>query len=148
MAEGVNQGPLINAADGALTHMRDHVGANGARGRSGSELVRLLSERWIAVEGAANPFSIGEILQTYRDNYDAIRRWVTEINDLWLQLLPRIDAARSTLARLDADRCTYRTREVFSGWLTAAVPLADVRAGIQAMDEAFKAEVERRARGG
>lgn len=93
--------PLINAADSALDHMRTHVDQNGAKGRHGTELRRLLSEPWITVETSPRPYTIAEILQHYRTRYDTIRGVVTKINELWLSILPRIDAARATLDRLD-----------------------------------------------
>lgn len=95
--------PLIDAADSALTHIRSYVDANGARGRHRTELSRLLGEPWITLEGEPGPVTIAEALHRFRTRYDAIRLWVTRINDLWLAILPRIDAARATLARLDAD---------------------------------------------
>lgn len=95
--------PLINAADSALTHVRDYVRTNGTKGRHRPELVRLLRDRWISYEGSPDRLAIGEVLQRFRSNYDEIRKWVTQINDLWLALLPRIDAARTTLVRLQAE---------------------------------------------
>ena len=95
--------PLINAADGALDHIRAYVDQNGAKGKHGSEVRRLLTEAWITVEGDARLLTIGQVLQSYRKRYEAIRGVVTRINELWLALLPRIDAARATLDRLDAE---------------------------------------------
>lgn len=95
--------PLIEAADGALTHVRRYVDANGAKGEHRREVARLLTERWVTVEGFDAPLAIVEVLGRFRADYDSIRERVTEINDLWLAILPRIDAARSTLARLEAE---------------------------------------------
>ncbi len=99
--------PLINAADSALTHVRHYVSENGSKGRHKAELVRLLSERWITlppdVASPAGPLTVAEVLQAFRSRYDDIQKWVGEINELWLSVLPRIDAARKTLTRLEAE---------------------------------------------
>ena len=95
--------PLINAADGALGHARAYVDENGAKGRHGSELGRLLSEPWVAVDGSPKHYTVAQVLQSYRKRYDAIRAVVTQVNELWLSLLPRIDAARATLDRLEVE---------------------------------------------
>jgi chromosome segregation ATPase len=95
--------PLINAADAALDHMRAHVEENGVKGKNGAELGRLLGQPWIRVEGSPQPRTITEVLQQYRKRYDAIRNVVTKINELWLSILPRIDAARATLDRLERE---------------------------------------------
>ncbi|MDH3683768.1 MAG: hypothetical protein OEV40_27920 [Acidimicrobiia bacterium] len=95
--------PLIDAADSALAHIRTYVDANGMRGRHRTELIRLLGDPWITLEGEPGPVTVADILHRFRTRYDAIRGWVTQINDLWLAILPRIDAARATMARLEAD---------------------------------------------
>ncbi len=95
--------PLINAADGALGQIRAHVDQNGTKGRHGAEVRRLLNEPWVTVEGDGRPVTVAQVLQSYRRRYEAIRSAVTQVNELWLAILPRIDAARATLDRLDAE---------------------------------------------
>lgn len=95
--------PLINAADGALGHIRAYFDQNGAKGKHGAEIRRLLTDPWVTVEGDSRPLTVAQTLQSYRKRYEAIRGVVTQINELWLALLPRIDAARATLNRLDAE---------------------------------------------
>jgi hypothetical protein len=105
--------PLVNAAGRSLDEIRAHVDANGYRGPHRTELIRLLSERWITVEGlpggsslavsSGGPRSIDEVLSAIRARYDAIREWSTRITDLWLAVLPRIDAAKATLDRLETE---------------------------------------------
>ena len=61
-------------------------------------------------------------------------------------LLDRIGAVRATrvqsLTRVSSERTTYFTREVFSGWLTWALPLAKVQAGFAAHAQAIRARSE------
>lgn len=94
---------LINAADGALAHVREYVTTNGTARRHRDEVARLLTDRWVSYEGSNRPVSIPDLVHDLRSRFDAIQRWVTEINDLWLSVLPRIDAARATLDRLQAE---------------------------------------------
>ncbi|MCO4748157.1 MAG: SRPBCC domain-containing protein [Proteobacteria bacterium] len=59
------------------------------------------------------------------------------------RLLSMIKANRSqTLVELSPGKCRYETTESFSGWLSMAVPLADVRAGIEAHAAALKSRAE------
>ena len=124
--------PLLNSAEAALSHIRAHVTENGARGRHRDELIRLLSQRWIEPAAAiadlnalpsasAAPsvprhrWTVAEVLGAFRQQYDAIRVWVTQISDMWLALLPRVDAARTTLKRLEAEVETLGVPEPLIG---------------------------------
>ena len=95
--------PMVDAAGGALTHVREYLDTNGLRGRHRDEVIRLLSERWVSYHGGTGRLAIGELLAGLRTTFDELQRWVTEINDLWLAVIPRIDAARSTLNRLQSE---------------------------------------------
>lgn len=107
--------PLLHAVEAALAEMRAYVTENGTGGRPKAELTRLLGERWpadlrwpdggSATTPAAVPslLTVAESLDTFRRRFDAIRAWVSEVNALFLDLLPRVDAARTTLARLDGE---------------------------------------------
>ena len=99
--------PLINAADSALGHIRNYVTENGTKGRHKAEVIRLLSQPWITlppdVPDMPGPRTVAEVLQAFRVRYDDIQKWVGEINELWLSVLPRIDAARKTLTRLETE---------------------------------------------
>lgn len=107
--------PLLHAVEAALGEMRSHVEANGSGGRQKAELTRLLGERWpadlrwpdggSATTPATVPsmLSVAEALDVFRRRFDTIRAWVSEVNALFLDLLPRVDAARTTLARLDGE---------------------------------------------
>lgn len=48
-------------------------------------------------------FAVGEALDAFRHRFDAIRTGVSQVNALFLDLLPRIDAGRKTLNRLDGE---------------------------------------------
>lgn len=95
--------PLIDAADAALSHVGATIEENGVRGRRGEEVTGLLTRRWVTIGPAGDVHSVGEVLDMFRRRYDAVQQWVTEINDLWLLLLPSIDAARKTLGRLETE---------------------------------------------
>ena len=101
----------LQAVDGALTQVRDYVDEHGVKGEHRIEVRNLLSRSWVSVAqspdsssptGAAHR-TIGELLGEVRLIYDAIRPWVTEIESLWMAILPRLDAAKATLARLKAE---------------------------------------------
>ena len=107
--------PLLHAVEMALGEMRTHVTEEGTGGRAKADLTRLLAERrpvdlrWPDGGSTTTPtatptlLSVGEALDTFRRRFDAIRSWVSEVNALFLELLPRIDAARTTLTRLEAE---------------------------------------------
>ncbi len=107
--------PLLHAVEAALGEMRSYVDVNGTGGRQKAELTRLLGERWPAdlrwPDGGSGTtpatvpsmLSVAEALDTFRRRFDAIRAWVSEVNALFLDLLPRVDAARTTLTRLDGE---------------------------------------------
>ena len=108
--EAAARWPLLNGVEGALQEIRKYHTDHGAAAKHGAEIVRLLSQRWIPVEvGSAGPspssvsFAVGEALDGFRQRFDAIRSWVSQVNALFLDLLPRIDAGRKTLTRLDGE---------------------------------------------
>jgi hypothetical protein len=129
--------PLVNAAGAALDEVRTYLSVNGQRGQHRGELIRLLSEQWVPVEMGSPPrtaaagapsatvtgmrYSIGEILDLIRFRYDAIREWATQITDLWLTIIPRADAAKATLARLEAEVAQLGVLEPLIGRARALV---------------------------
>ncbi len=98
---------VADATGGALAHVRDQAGLHGTRAEARAELLRLLTARWVSIEldRAVGPraHAIPELLELLRSRYDEVRRWVTTVNDIWSSVLPRIDAARATLGRLERE---------------------------------------------
>jgi hypothetical protein len=99
---------VLQAADGALDHIRTLAGTGGLRGAKRAEVVELLSSRWVEVTGsgpawASKQYAIGELVAGVRRIYDDLRPHIAEIDRLWLAILPRLDAAKATLARLRAE---------------------------------------------
>lgn len=98
---------FVEAAEIQLTTARSHYTTKGAVGANGRELRRLLEERWFAITnltGAApKDYSITGTLAEIRRRYQAVRAGVTEVEQLWVSVLPRVDSARTTLARLQAE---------------------------------------------
>ena len=96
---------LIGAAETQLLAARNHVNTRGVAGANGTELRRLLEERWFAITtlkgGQPRNYSIRETMDEIRRRYDAIRAGVTEIDQLWVTVLPRVEAARETIRRLE-----------------------------------------------
>ncbi len=111
--------PLIDAAAAQLAAARSHLAKNGANGSNGVELRRLLEERWYAVTDLAGRpprnYSVPEVLAEIRRRYDAVRTGVTEIDQLWVSVLPRVEAARATLDRLDAEAASLGVLEPLIG---------------------------------
>jgi hypothetical protein len=76
-----------------------------------AELTRLLSKPVVvpAATAGATPGAAGKTmpvqaaLDSLRQRYDAIHQGVARIDHVWLTVLPRIEAARETVARLLAD---------------------------------------------
>lgn len=93
---------LIDAADSLLGAARSHVATRRPGGVDGRELRRLLDDRWYSVTAGAGPrpYSAAELLGEIRRRFDAVRSAVADIDGLWVSVLPRIEAARVTLARL------------------------------------------------
>jgi hypothetical protein len=126
---------LLDAAGTALDETRGYLTLNGQRGQHRAELVRLLSERWIPVAlgspgspGAGEArYAIDEILGMIRSRYDSIREWATQITDLWLAILPRVDAAKATLGRLDTEAAQLGVVEPTIGRARALVSDLEVR---------------------
>jgi hypothetical protein len=71
------------------------------------ELRRLLEEPWFAITNltgsAPRNYSVTGTLSEIRRRYQAVRAGVTEVEQLWVSVLPRVDSARITLARLQAE---------------------------------------------
>ncbi|MEM8926411.1 MAG: hypothetical protein AAGD35_23140 [Actinomycetota bacterium] len=96
--------PLLEAAGGAVTHIRELVDRSGVQGAEGRQVRRLLSERWITLPVAGSrALSLQELLNDIRRRYDAIQPLVAEVDELWRGILPRIEAAQTTLARLGTE---------------------------------------------
>ena len=99
---------VLQAAAGALDHIRELVDTGGLKGSKRTEVVDLLSTRWVEVAGSdpawgSKRHSIGELLAAVRKIYDGLRPHVAEIDRLWLAILPRLDAAKATLTRLQVE---------------------------------------------
>lgn len=100
--------PALEAAANALAHVRELVDGGGLRRDGGREVRELLRAEWVEVPGRSattgpERAAIGELLHRVRQGYDELRPVVSEIESLWQTVLPRIDAARTTLARLTAE---------------------------------------------
>ena len=111
--------PLIEACGNQLAAARAHLQTKGATGANGTELRRLLTDPWFAVTTlpGASPrnYSVQEALAEIRSRYQAIRAGVTEIDQLWVSVLPRVEAARSTLDRLEAEAAELGVLEPLIG---------------------------------
>ncbi|MEL7155802.1 MAG: hypothetical protein AAFN30_04300 [Actinomycetota bacterium] len=93
--------PLLEAAAAAVDNIRERVDEAGLAGQSGQEVRRLLSEPWIdRPDRPGERASVGELLHEVRRRYDRIRPLVADVEALWQGILPRVDAAKATLARL------------------------------------------------
>lgn len=99
--------PFLEAAEAQLQAARSHYDSKGAAGSNGRELRRLLEEPWFAVTGlsggAPRNYSVGGTLAEVRRRYQGVRTAVTDIEQLWVAVLPRVDSARTTLDRLAAE---------------------------------------------
>ncbi len=119
--------PLLNAVSAALSHVRGYADENGTRGRHRDELVRLLGEAWVEVEfdsggsTTTERMGIADILARFRRGYDEVAGWADTINGLWLDLLPRLDSARKTLLRLQAEADALDVPEPLIGRALALV---------------------------
>lgn len=97
---------FIDAAGSQLTAARAHVNTKGVAGKDGIELRRLLQEPWFAVTlTGASPrsYSVSQTMAEIRRRYEAIRSAVSDIDQLWVSVLPRVEAARATLERLQGE---------------------------------------------
>jgi phage shock protein A len=103
----------LQAADEALAEVRTHVELNGLEGGHRQEVIDRLSERWVSISGSTR--SIGELVDGVRQRYDRLRPHVAEIDQLWLAILPRLDAAKATLARLESDEAGLGVPEPLVG---------------------------------
>ena len=88
---------MLDSVGRCLVEARDYVNANGAKGRHHTKVATLLA----GADGDGP--TIGELLDEAGRRHDYLRSWATRISEIWLEMLPRIDAARSTLGRLDRD---------------------------------------------
>ncbi len=105
-AEARDLWTFIEAAGSQLTAARSHHDTRGATGANGMELRRLLEEPWFAITAAGRPpqnYSLSQTMAEIRRRYQAVRIGVTEIDQLWVSVLPRVEAARTTLDRLAAE---------------------------------------------
>lgn len=97
---------LLDAGAALLGAARNHVATKGSTGAAATELRRLLNEPWYSVaigRGQPRTYSANGVLAEIRRRYDAVRSAVADIDHLWVSILPRVDAARATLARLQAE---------------------------------------------
>ena len=98
---------LLEAASDQLTAARAHLETKGAAGSAGTELRRLLEDRWYSITDLPGPaprsYSVSELLAEIRRRYEAVRAGVSEIDRLWVSVLPRVEAARATLDRLQSE---------------------------------------------
>lgn len=110
---------LISAAESQLLAARNHVNVKGAAGVHGRELQRLLESRWFAITtlkgGQPRDYSVRETMDEIRRRYDAIRAGVTEVDQLWVTVLPRVEAARETLLRLESEAAELQVVEPLIG---------------------------------
>lgn len=106
-AEAKDLWPLLDAATAQLAAARSHFEENGAAGTAGRELRRLLEEPWYAITNLSDRrprnYSINGTLSEIRRRYQAVRAGVSEVEQLWVSVLPRVDSARTTLDRLQAE---------------------------------------------
>ncbi len=98
--------PLVDAAGSLLGSVRAQIASRGRSPVEERELRRLLEQRWYAVtasDGSSQSYSASGLLGEIRQRYDAVRSAVADIDHLWVTILPRVDAARTTLERLQAE---------------------------------------------
>ncbi|MEM9132802.1 MAG: hypothetical protein AAF962_18100 [Actinomycetota bacterium] len=119
--------PALEAAAAAVEHVRQVVDEGGLRRGGGREVRDLLTERWVEMPSSmglptAERASIGELLDRVRRGYDELGPLVSEVESLWQAVLPRIDAARTTLARLGGEMDALGLPEPL---ITRAQALAD-----------------------
>jgi chromosome segregation ATPase len=83
------------------------------------ELQRILTEPWFAItnlsSGQPRNYSVQATLAEIRRRYKAIRVGVTEIDRLWVSVLPRVEAARATLDRLETEAADLGVLEPLIG---------------------------------
>ncbi len=104
--DAANLWELLDAGAALLGAARNHVATQGSTGAAAPELRRLLNEPWYSVaigRGQPRSFSATGVLSEIRRRYDAIRSAVADIDQLWVSILPRVDAARATLIRLQSE---------------------------------------------
>ena len=69
------------------------------------ELATLLSLPVVVnlIDGPAGPLTVNAAVATLHQRYDAVHAGVARIDDAWLNVLPRVEAARETVERLGRD---------------------------------------------
>jgi chromosome segregation ATPase len=100
--------PLVHAMAAVLDEIRTATGVgDGVAGRlvDKAALERLLAQPWLPDPARPDgpPLPLAELAKRFRERFDDVRTRVSEIDQLWLSVLPRVDAARGSLARLRSD---------------------------------------------
>lgn len=111
----------LQTVEAAVHHIAEYIETNGVRGVHRAEVERLLGQRWLEVGSPSRLRAISEVLAEVRATYDEIRPLVTEVEELWLAILPRLDAAKVTLGRLDAEVDRLGVPEPLIGRASASV---------------------------
>jgi hypothetical protein len=94
---------LLDAVASVLGAAREHLVTRGSDRADGQELRRLLEQRWYSLTLGSGPprsWSAPALLTEIRRRFDAVRSAVADIDRLWVTILPRVEAARATLERL------------------------------------------------
>lgn len=104
--DGADLWPLLDAAAALLGAAREHLATSGSNGEAGRELKRLVEQPWYSLTLATGPprtWSAPGLLTEIRRRFDALRSAVADVDRLWVTILPRVEAARATLERLEAE---------------------------------------------
>lgn len=122
--------PLLDALGVAVSAARDMVDQASMFGSETDEIRRMVSTSWFPVgppeSGMTRLYSMAEVVGEIRSRLDPLLDGVAAVDQLWLALLPRLDAASVTLERLRAEADTLGIREPLIGRARA---LADDLAG-------------------
>lgn len=102
--------PLIVAIEERLDRAREFADEKGltttsTNRRQLDELGRLLSQPVVPTlaQGSGAPPSLDGALGLLHQRYNAVHAGVSRIDDAWLNVLPRVEAARETVARLEGE---------------------------------------------
>jgi hypothetical protein len=99
--------PLLLVVGQRLDRARSvEAGSAGNKSSRNRDLATLLAtplENVAAPDFDGRSLTLGEAVAIIRDRYSAVRNGASEIETLWLNVLPRIDAASATLASLNRD---------------------------------------------
>ncbi len=101
--------PVIEAVDGRLVAIGSDIDEEGSPASIAADLAVVID-----VPGLG-PMTPAAALSQIRGRYDAIAAEVATIDRLWLNVLPRVEAARATLDRLDAEADELAIREPLIG---------------------------------